>query len=76
MSIKRDFSRYPLVSGEAALLFKIARDENQNGLVNDEVKAAITDGVQLVPVYNSGCVNFMQAFSDLTVSVALGKLND
>jgi len=38
------------VSGMAALLYDIAEDTNDNGRINDEVRAAIKDGCQAIDV--------------------------
>jgi thermitase len=44
-------------SGLAALLFSIARDNNLDGRLNDEVRAAIQDGAQQINLNELGLIN-------------------
>jgi subtilisin family serine protease len=49
----------PLVSGEAALLLTIAKDTNDNGLTNDEVRAAILNNT------DAGRIDILKAVESL-----------
>jgi hypothetical protein len=59
----------PLVAGEAALLFTIARDINGNGTVNDEIRDAIISSLES---NTNGCgigrINVLQALDILMIA--------